>query len=584
MSELLESKEVTLKGVPISPGVAIGHLFFLARDQENVFEFNISPSDTKREKERYLEALQRTRQDIKRLQMQLKAESAEEAILILDSQLQILQEPSFTKEVELEIENSQKNAEFVLQQAINRFKEHFKTLNDLFFAERFNDLNDLFQRIFSYLRNSEYFSLAEVPMNSIICADELNASDVAEAKAQRVITFVTVHGGATSHAAIVAKAKGIPYVTNLNMKEQQESIEGLVIIDGIKGEVIINPSDHTLERYEQIRKGMEKEIDTLSMVTRWPAQTVDGYTIRLLANVDSLNEAELVHQYGGEGVGLFRSEYMFLQRNEVPGEEEQYQIYRELVEKMNGLPVVIRTFDFGGDKILQNHSVPKKNSFLGCRAKRFLFKEPEYFRSQVRAIWRASVHGNVSILFPMIATLAELMEAKSVVEEIKRTMGFNHFMRIGCMIEVPSACMIVDHLAKECDFLSIGTNDLVQYSLAVDRSDHQFIEYYEGVEAGIIRLIKIVVNAADQQRIPVTICGEIANDPRFTALFLGLGVQKLSVAPRFLPVIKNRIRQSSIVDAVRLAEKALTLQSAKSILDLVIRGDGIISTSQQSAD
>lgn len=568
MKTLSKSKEIILKGISISPGYAVGTLFFLSRDEEKVFEFNISPSDTKRETERYLEALQRTRQDIKRLQMQLKAEGVEDGVQILDSQLLILQDPFLTKEIELKIQSSHKNADFVLQQAIQGFQERFDTIKDPFFAERFRDLSDLFKRIFSHLRNSEYFSLADVPMNSIICAEDLTASDVAEARAYQVAAFVTDHGGSTSHAAIVAKAKGIPYVTNLNLNRLQGEIEGLVIVDGVKGEVILNPDLATLQKYEGLKETMLRQSEKLNKVTNWPAQTIDGYTVRLLANVDSLHEAELVKQFGGEGIGLFRSEYLFLQRSEIPSEEEQLVAYEELIKKMNGLPVVIRTFDFGGDKTLQS-ALPKKNLFLGCRAKNLLFKEQESFKNQLRAIWRASLHGSVSVLFPMVSTLKELREAKRLLEETRVELGLQHFIKIGCMIEVPSACVIVDHLVQECDFLSIGTNDLVQYSLAVDRNDHQFTEFYEGIEPGIVRLIKMITHVANRYQVPVTVCGEIANDPRFTMLLIGLGVQKLSVAPRFIPIIKNVIRQASIVEAVQIAEKALNMPTAESILELL---------------
>jgi phosphotransferase system enzyme I (PtsI) len=568
----LEAEELILKGSPICRGITIGKLFFLKRGEFKVFELNIRAADMDREIERYRAALSRSKQDIKRLQKQLEAESAHDGILILDAQLEMLQDPLLTKEIEKDIRKSKKNVEFVFQKALINFQERFNSSADPFFIERFKDLQDLSRRIFSYLHESGHLSLNDVPTNSIVCAQELTASDVAEAKINCVSAFITETGGATSHAAIVAKGKGIPYITKINLESLQAKTGSMAVVDGRTGTIILNPSAETIKKYEHLKEKMNHQVKSLEQITQWPAETFDGYSIKLSANLEMTHELDLVHQFGGQGIGLFRSEYIFLPKSEMPSEEEQFQIYYHIVEKMKGLPVVIRTFDLGSDKTSNHYSFSgERNPFVGCRATRFLLKEKVLLKAQLRAILRASVYGNVSILFPMISTLWELREAKKMVREAQEEVNLSHKVRIGCMIEVPSAALIADHFAKECDFLSIGTNDLVQYSLAIDRSDHASSEFYEPTDPSVIRLIKLITSEANQEKVPVTVCGEIASDPRFTPLLLGLGVQELSVAPRYLPLIKNAIRNTSIVHAVQLAEKALHLTTAQEILQLLIQ-------------
>ena len=567
----LGGEEVILKGCPICRGIAIGQVFFLYRDDFTISETSILPAHTSNEIERYRQALLHSKQDIKRLQKQLEMESATEGSLILEAQLEMLQDPLLTTEIEQEIRKNRKNAEFVFQQALLKYQERFQSLDNLFFRERFKDLQDLARRVLSYLYENGNFSLCDVPLGSIVCAQELTASDAASARVGCVSAFVTEIGGATTHAAIVAKAKGIPYITGINLEFLKEQTGQEMIVDGRTGKLILNPSAKTLQEYEQLKVRVRHQFRTLKKVTKWPAQTYDGHSIRLCANLDMTHEIKLIHQLGGQGIGLFRSEYIFLPKNEIPTEEEQFQVYYHIVEQMKNLPVVIRTFDLGGDKTpLPYPFSAERNPFLGCRATRFFLREQELFKVQLRAILRASLYGDVRVLFPMISTLTELREAKRMIRETSEELNLPHRVRIGCMIEVPSAALVVDHFVKECDFLSIGTNDLTQYTLAVDRSDQTFNQLYDPIDPSIIRLIKLTVNEASKASIPVSICGEIASDPRFTALLLGLGIQELSVAPRYLPLIKSTVRSTSIVDAIHLAEKALELTSAQEVLELLV--------------
>ncbi|MBS4163720.1 Phosphoenolpyruvate-protein phosphotransferase [Candidatus Protochlamydia amoebophila] len=568
----LKAEEIILKGSPICRGIAIGQTYFLDRDEFTVCEKQIDSSDSEKEVERYRHALFRSRQDIKRLQTQLESESAQEAILILEAQLEILQDPLLTTEMELNIRQANQNAEFVFQQSLVKLQTRFESLKDPFFAERFKDLQDVSQRVFSYLYESGSLSLKDVPYNSIVCGVELTASDTAEAKVYHVGAFLTESGGATSHAAIVAKAKGIPFISNINLHLIRENDNQTIIVDGRTGQVILNPTDETLHRYETLKRKMHTQITAFENDVHWPAETCDGYTVRLYGNLDDSHQVDLLKQLGGQGIGLFRSEYIFLPQNEIPGEEEQFNIYSQIVKKMDGLPVVIRTFDLGGDKATFHvPSTTQKNPFLGSRATRYFLREQKLLKSQLRAIVRASIYGQVRILFPMIATVAELREAKKILQEVCQELHFDQHIPMGCMIEVPSAAMVVDHFVKECDFLSIGTNDLVQYALAIDRKDHLLNDFYEPTDPSIIRLIKLVISEGNKAHVPVSVCGEIASDPRFIPLLLGLGVQELSVAPRYLPVIKNVIRSTYIVDAVQLADLALHLTTAQEVLNLLIQ-------------
>lgn len=576
MKQSLKEKEIHLKGMPISHGVAIGKAFLFAIDDDSAPDFFISPDDVEREIFRFQQAVEKSRLDIISLQEKLRQERINEGAEILDAHLQIMQDPLLTVAVESEIRHTHKNAEYVFESLVKSYQKKFQQIKDSFFRERFKDIQDISRRVMGYLCDSIRVSLADIPPGSIVFARELTASDAAEARGSDVVAFVTETGGATSHAAIVAKAKGIPFITGVSFDKFQASNDTLVIVDGGSGAVILNPKVETLSLYKLQREALKLHRKTLEDGMGFPAETFDGYQIKLSANLEMVNELDLFPRQGNHGIGLFRSEYIFLTSNEFPPEDAQYEIYKRIVQKLDGLPIVIRTFDVGGDKQLRNQPVPKKgNPFLGCRALRFLLKEHGIFKAQLRAILRAAVNGSVSLLFPMVSALTELREAKALLKEAERELEaegvpYAKNMRIGCMIEVPSAAIIADLLAKECDFLSIGTNDLVQYSLAVDRSNHAQQSYYTPTHPGVIRLIKMIVSEANKEGIPVSVCGEIAADPRFTPLLLGLGVHELSLSSRHIPLIKNAIRNISIVDATALAKEVLSLTTAQEILDLLV--------------
>lgn len=565
-------KEVVLAGLGASHGIAIGIPYFLNQFEGKIPEIRLQQSQLNQEIERYRHALVESRHDIERLKEELQREGVKDGVSVLEAHLQIIEDPLLNEQIEREIRRAKKNAEFVFQSTIQAFREKFEALDDPFFQSRFEDVRDISKRILAYLSDMKRITLHDLPKDSIVFTEHLSPSEAAEANRKNVKAFVTRSGGAMSHTAIVTKAKGIPYVANVNFSEFNsiEKIE-MAIVDGFAGCVILNPSEETLQRYRQQKMTIQARDESLKAIHGERATTQDGLTVRLTANVEIEDDFQLVEQYGAEGVGLFRSEYIVLARGSFPSEDEQFEIYKNLCLQNKNHPVVIRAFDIGMDKVACNiKGNPELNPALGLRAIRFLLHERALFKSQMRAILRASPFGQVRILFPMISCMSELLDAKAMVEEAKAELQkegveVSQGIKIGCMIEVPSAAMIADLLAKECDFLSIGTNDLTQYALAVDRTNQSTSALYTATHPAVLRLIKIVVAAGREANIPVSVCGEIASDPRFVPLLLGLGIKELSVSCRLLPRVKEAIRSTHNSEATDLVQKMLQMSSAHEI-------------------
>lgn len=571
---LIETQELVIKGTSICKGIAIGYPFVFSFVEDSTPEYSIAKEALSHEIERYRKALAQSRSDIERLQQQLKQEHILEGAAILDTHLQIMSDPLITTHVEEQIQLEKKNAEFVFQKLISEYQKRFDVLNDPFFRERFKDVQDIVKRVMGYLRKNVRITFADIPNNSIVFTQDLTPSEAAEAKNGKACAFVTAKGGITSHAAIVAKAKGIPFITNVSFDKLEQYQSSIFIVDGRTGEIIINPTPETLAKYQELQQLLKSQYQLFETSASLETKTLDDHHINLSANIEVTYEVDLLREFGATNVGLVRTEYIFPIIKDFPSEEEQYAAYSQMVKKMNGHSIVIRTFDIGGDKNLLEGMQIEKNPFLGCRAIRYLLKERGHFKVQLRAILRASVFGKVSILFPMISGLSELRAAKNILEEVKNELTISGLklpshIPIGCMIEVPSAAIISDLLAKECDFLSIGTNDLVQYSLAVDRTNQAMSSLYSPAHPSIIRLIQWIVKQANRYGVRVSLCGEIAADPRFTALLLGLGVHELSVSSRYIPSIKNAIRHTKMSSAKRLAEKVLKMEEPIEIQALI---------------
>lgn len=563
-------QEIRVRGNPICTGIAIGKPFLFIFTEDMVPEFAIHSEEVNEEIDRYRRALCHSKQEVKHLQKQLELDGAHEGIMILDTHLQIMRDELITGHLENQIRHTKKNAEYVFQFIMNDYERKFSHLSEKVFKERIKDVQDISKRIMRNLKKSAKISLADIPSNSIVFAQDLSPSEVAEAKKSSVGAFVTEFGGETSHAAIIARSKGIPYVSSVNLREVETHKDDYVIVDGRTGEVILNPTHTTLSAYRALQYQLDSHLQNLGKKGKLLAETVDGYQVKLTANIELLSEVELVQEFQGDGVGLFRSEYICLSSDKFPSEDKQFEVYKELVMSMKGKPVTIRTFDVGGDKGGNFLPQEEPNPFLGCRAIRYLLREPEIFRTQLRAILRASALGQVRLMFPMVSGSKELDHVKAVLKEAMQELDqrgdkYDANIQIGCMIEIPSAALTCDEFAKGCDFLSIGTNDLVQYSLAVDRGNQLMSYLYNPADPSVIRLIKMIVMEANRNGISVSVCGEIAADPRFTALLLGLGVHELSCSARFLPIVKNAIRGTSILAACKLAEEILKLPTAEEI-------------------
>ncbi len=577
---MTKQQEVYLEGHPVSRGIAIGIPIVLDSFDTKAPETRLSDDALEGEITRYRRALKKSHDDIVRLKGELAREGVKDGVSVLEAHLQIIQDPLLNEQIEQEIRGTKRTAEYVFQVAIERFRKKFQALHDPFFEQRFEDVHDISKRVLAYLRDMKRMHLNEVPMNSIVFTHSLTPSEAAEVSRECVQAFVTQVGGSMSHTAIVTKAKGIPYVANVNFSKlnAMHSIT-MAIVDGLSGKIILNPTEKTLAQYRELKATMTMQVEELKekvVNTRPPSsgnRAQNGIQVRLSANVELSSDFELLSQYGAEGVGLFRSEYLVLQRGYFPSEEEQFGIYKDLVMHMQGLPVVIRAFDIGVDKVVCNLKGGREvNPALGCRAIRFLLREKELFKAQIRAILRASLLGNVRILFPMISNLHELMEAKQIVHEAEAELkNEGHALlsspKLGCMIEVPSAALIVDLLGKECDFLSIGTNDLIQYALAVDRDNQQTATCYNSTQPGVLRLLRMITSAAKNVAVPVSLCGEIASDPRFVPLLLGLGITELSVSCRFLPIIKHCVQHIKKEYAEALTEQIFAMKSAKEIYE-----------------
>ena len=561
--------EILLEGSPVCDGVAIGEPFFFTVENEITPEFSIAAGEIGDEIKRYRRAIRNSVKDIIRLKKELESEGVVEGAAILEAHLHILRDPLITTHIEDRIKKTKKNSEYVFRLAMDEYEEKFNKISDNFFKERLSDLQDVYHRVMGYLRKSVRVSLVDIPDNSIIFARNLTPSDTVEAKNNIVNALVTEKGGSTSHTAILARAKSIPYVSNIDFLDAETVRGKVVVVDGSGGKVIMNPSKKTLEKYKTIqKKNSTEKIKTFSK----DSKTLDGCEINISANVSSLEGIDLLLRNKGCCVGLMRSEYMFLGRGEFPSEEEQFKVYCKALKKLRGAKLTIRTFDVGGDKF--GEMIECNGSVLGCRGIRFMFAKKDVFRSQLRAILRAGVFGNVRIIFPMISTIAEWRQAKDFTKEIQqelKTEGikYDKNVELGCMIETPSAAIMSDVLAEECDFLSIGTNDLVQYSLAMDRNSLEMNHIHRYSYPSVIKLIKKIVEAGEDYNTPVFVCGEIAADRLFVPLLLGLGVKYLSVSPRFINDVREEIRKTNLKESSKLANKVLKMSTEKEIYEFL---------------
>jgi len=573
MPEPLHKGEKSFRGIPVSAGVCRGKLLVLRRSQPSIARRQLSEAELGEEINRLEKALVQTRHQILEVQQKVSTGMGAQEASIFDAHLLVLEDRTLLDEVVRVIQKEQVNVEHAFHTVAERYAATLAAIEDEYLRERATDMRDVTARVLNNLLGYEVESdLRHLKEPCIIISHDLTPSNTAQLDKRNVLGFATDVGSRTSHTAIMARSLRIPAVVGLRDGSSQMESGQYALLDGLNGVIVVNPTDQTLFEYGQIILKQVTLQQTLGDILREPAITLDGQHIFLAANIEQASDAEQVKACGAEGVGLFRTEYLFLNRDRLPGEEQQYQAYREVAAALKPLPVIIRTLDLGGDKFLAHMQMPTElNPFLGWRAIRISLQERDIFRAQLRAILRASAEGNLKMMYPMISSLDELKQANELVEEYKaelrrENIPFDEHIEIGAMIETPSAAMVADSLAKRVKFFSIGTNDLIQYSLAVDRMNEKIAHLYEPTHPAIVRLIKIIVDAAHNHGVRVSVCGEMGGDAVLTPLLLGLGVDELSAAPPLVPQIKFIIRRLKLSEAKELAAFALNCEAASEIL------------------
>jgi phosphoenolpyruvate-protein phosphotransferase (PTS system enzyme I) len=571
--EPLHKGEKIFRGIPVSNGVCRAKILVLGKSQHTIHRQSIPDAHLHEEVSRLERALVQTRHEILEVQRKVGAAMGAKEGSIFDAHLLVLEDRTLIDEVVRTINEEKVNAEYAFHKVAERYASTLAAIEDDYLRERAADMRDVTTRVLNNLIGKEdEINLRNLDEPCIVISHDLTPSHTAQMDRTKVLGFATDIGSRTSHTAIMARSMRIPAIVGLKTASQELQTGQYALLDGFNGVVVLNPTDQTLFEYGQIIRKQVTLQEKLRDILLKPAVTLDGHRVFLTANVEQAGDAESVTANGAEGVGLFRTEYLFINRDTLPTEEEQYQAYKQIAEALKPRPVTIRTFDLGGDKFLSHLQVPNEmNPFLGWRAIRFCLAEKDVFRGQLRAILRASAHGNIRMMYPMISGLDELSQANALVEEYKgelrkEGLPFDEKLEIGAMIEIPSAALIADAMGKRVKFFSIGTNDLIQYALAVDRMNEKIAHLYEPTHPAIIRLIKTTVDAARKNGISVSVCGEMAGEPIMIALLIGLGVDELSASPPLVPQIKYMVRRLKLSEAQALAEFALNSESATDIL------------------
>ena len=560
------AEERSFHGLAVSPGIAIGPAHVSDHFDQAVPEYEIGPEQVDDERARFAEALAVSVKQLRKLKTKaqnLPDAAAEEMGYLLDAHLSMLSNSRLVRGVERRIASDRHNAEWAVQAEIAGIGESFSAMRDAYLAARFDDIRIVGMRLIRNLTKKPFEALSRLPDGTVILAEELTPADTALMDPRRVAGFATVLGGAESHTSIMARALGLPAVVGVAGLLTPAGRRESVIVDGSAGIVVVNPGAATIARYRERQDALRRERRQLDKLRRLPAVTRDGVEIGLQANLELPRELDQATAAGATGLGLVRSEFLYMNRDTVPGEDEQFAAFRDLVEGMGGRPVTVRTLDIGGDKVAEVLSGftagAGANPALGLRAIRLSLKERKLLDAQLAAMLRAAVHGPLRILLPMICNVGEVRRVREALVQVARRLRRrgvaipDALPPLGVMIEIPGAALAADALAAEADFFALGTNDLIQYTLAIDRGDEQVAYLNDPLHPAVLRLIQFAIEAAHRARIPISVCGEMAGDPRFTALLVGLGLRELSMAPGSIPRVKQRIRSLDSVAASRRA-------------------------------
>ncbi len=564
-----------IKGIGVTPGIVIGKAYLLDRKKVEAPARVLPEFQVPQEVSRFLDAVEESKKQLRTAKDKLLHEDAAGPSYILDTHLLLLEDKKLIENTVQTIKQSWINSEWALKINLDRVRKVFDSIDDDYLKSRKTDVDYVGERILRNLMGKETESIAQIKEEVIIVAHDLSPADTAHMVKDKVTAFVTDMGGKTSHTAIMARSLDITAVVGSETATHSVNTGDTLIVDGITGVVVVNPSPEIMQEYQdrqRVRQKMERE---LFQYRDLPAETLDGYRVKVLANIELVDEIPSVLQHGAEGIGLYRTEYLYLNRKDLPSEEEHFQAYRKVVEGIYPHPAVIRTLDIGGDKFMSHMDLAEEmNPAMGLRAIRFSLKEVDIFKVQLRAILRASAYGKVKLLLPMISGATEIREVKKILQEVRLDLSaegvaFDPEMEVGIMIEVPSAVTIADILAKEVDYFSIGTNDLIQYSLAIDRVNESVTHLYQPLHPAVLRLIRNVAKAAHQVGIRVAMCGEMAGEPLYVPILLGLELDDLSMNVLSIFRVKKILRAYTYRECKELVEEALQLATPEEIEELV---------------
>lgn len=562
---------IRLQGIGASQGIAIGKIFLLTGDIIKVEERTIAVAEIEKEIKKFKRAVELTRKELAEIQIQARQRIGKEGEQIFDAHQLLLDDKIINDATIEKVQSECKNADFAYYKVMQGFQQSLENVDNEYFQGRLADIRDVKRRLIRNIQGKEPHYLNNLTNPAIIISNDLTPSETVLMDRQKVLGFVTNVGGKTSHAAIMARSLEIPAAVGLqditNLVESNDTI----ILDGNQGVVILNPTAAELNKYLKLRDRHNEITKELSKIRDLPCRSLDGKDVDLSANLEFPGEINSIITYGARGIGLFRTENLYLAKSELPSEAEEFEEYYKVAEKVSPYPVIIRTLDIGGDKKPACIDIPEEdNPFLGWRAIRFCLEKADLLKKQIRAILRASVMGNVKMMIPMVCCLEEIYKTKAIIEQAKdelraQKIPFDEQMELGVMIEVPSAAIMADVIAEEVDFLSIGTNDLIQYTLAVDRGNANVAHLYKRLPPSVLRIIKQVVDAGHSKGVWVGMCGEMAADPLATLILLGLDLDELSVSPAMLPEVKRIIRAATFEQAERIAEKALQMKTSEEI-------------------
>ncbi len=567
-------QESILKGINASAGICIGKAYLMDRSGVDVVaRYPIAEKSIKSEVKRFKSAVQNAKAALRTI-IENSPREVQRAT-ILETQMALLNDKMFYGRIIETIEKERVNAEWALKSVAGRIKTAFQEMPDAYMRERVADIGHVADLVMRNLTGAEAQDIARIDKRVILVAHDLSPADTSQINLERVKGFITDLGGKTSHTGIIAQTLEIPAVVGLEIATETIQNDDVIIVDGTDGSVVVHPSETTLLEYEERQANFERYKAVITRESHLKTVTTDHRPFDVLANIEFPEEVVSAINYGAAGIGLYRTEFQYLGRTVFPSENELFENYRDVVEVMAPRPVIFRTLDINGDKAIHSAaSHDEQNPALGLRAIRYCLKRPEVFRTQLRAILRAAAFGNVRLMFPLISAFFEIQAAKSFLDEAAASLakdGLPHQrdIPVGIMIEVPAAVVIADHLAKEVDFFSIGTNDLIQYGLAIDRGNKQVAHMYQPLDPAVIRMIKHTADVARANRIPVHMCGEMAGRPLHAPLLLGLGLNELSMNPQAIPLVKRMIRSISLAESKKMVKKVLSLRTAREVFEVL---------------